>query len=57
VLFGLLAQARILDPRYGTRCSTVLLAGDDARVRYAERSFNAEGEAGDTRHFELTTTA
>jgi uncharacterized protein with NRDE domain len=56
VLFGLLGQARILDPRYGTRCSTVLLAGDDARVRYAERSFNADGEAGETRHFELTAS-
>jgi uncharacterized protein with NRDE domain len=54
VLFGLLAQARILDPRYGTRCSTVLLAADDGRLRYAERSFSAQGEPGETLHFELT---
>jgi uncharacterized protein with NRDE domain len=53
-LFTLLGEARILDPRYGTRCSTVLLAGEDRRVRYAERGFAPDGEPGETRHFEFT---
>ncbi len=30
-------------PRYGTRCSTVLLAGHDGRVVAAERRFDATG--------------
>jgi len=51
-LFGTLAPARILNPTYGTRCSTVLLASH-GRWRYAERTFGPEGEAGETRRFEL----
>lgn len=57
VLFALLGEARILDPRYGTRCSTVLLAGEDDRVRYAERPFDAAGEPGETRQFAFTAAA
>ena len=51
VLFSVLAKARILNPQYGTRCSTVLLKGE--RTRYVERSFNADGSEIDTRHFEF----
>lgn len=57
VLFTLLGEARILDPRYGTRCSTVLLLGDDRRVRYAERSFDPAGEPGETRQFAFTSAS
>jgi uncharacterized protein with NRDE domain len=50
-LFEVLGKARIVNPQYGTRCSTVLVKG--ARLRYAERVFDAAGEAGETRHYEL----
>ena len=33
----------VLHPRYGTRCSTVLLAGLDGRVVVAERRFDSAG--------------
>jgi uncharacterized protein with NRDE domain len=40
----------VLHPRYGTRCSTVLLAGHDGRVVAAERRFDAAGRiSGATR--------
>jgi uncharacterized protein with NRDE domain len=52
VLFEVLAAARIVDPVYGTRCSTVLISGKD-RVRYAERTFAPGGEAADTLHFDF----
>jgi uncharacterized protein with NRDE domain len=51
-LFSVLDKARILDPLYGTRCSTVMLAGSGT-IRYAERSFSAQGEAQDTLQYEL----
>jgi uncharacterized protein with NRDE domain len=47
-LFGVLAGARIVDPAYGTRCSTVLFGR-----RYAERVFSADGAEGETRHYEF----
>jgi len=47
-LFGVLAQARIVDPVYGTRCSTVFFGG-----RYAERTFSPDGTEQDTLHYEL----
>ena len=50
-LFGVLHKARILNPQYGTRCSTVLLKGK--RIRYAERSFAPDGAEGDTLHYEF----
>lgn len=53
VLFGVLAGARIVDPQYGTRCATVLMVTED-RVRYAERSFGADGAEGETLQFEFT---
>ena len=39
----LLSSAFIVDPRYGTRCSTVLAIGRDGTARFAERSFDAGG--------------
>lgn len=50
-LFGLLETAKIVHPEYGTRCSTVLLAGE--RTRYAERSFAPDGSAGATVHYDF----
>lgn len=50
-LFGLLESAKIVHPEYGTRCSTILLGGE--RTRYAERSFAADGSAGETLHYEF----
>lgn len=55
-LFAVLAAARIVNPAYGTRCATVLLLGED-RVRYAERLFGPDGEAGNTAHFEFKRAA
>ncbi|MGQ0511598.1 MAG: NRDE family protein [Betaproteobacteria bacterium] len=52
-LFGVLNGARILAPDYGTRCSTVLIADPCGGTRYAERAFNASGEAGETVRYEL----
>ena len=55
-LFTVLAAARIVNPAYGTRCATVLLLSED-RVRYAERLFGPDGEAGNTAHFEFKRAA
>jgi len=52
-LFGVLAQAKIVNPQYGTRCSTVLLDSGKER-RYAERSFDADGAEGTTVQFQLS---
>jgi uncharacterized protein with NRDE domain len=51
-LFETLAAARITDPVYGTRCSTGLILKETS-VRYAERTFAPDGEAGETLHFEF----
>jgi uncharacterized protein with NRDE domain len=50
-LFGVVKAGQIVNPQYGTRCSTVLLQG--RRTRYAERAFAPDGSAGETRHFEF----
>ena len=50
-LFGVVKAGQIVHPEYGTRCSTVLLAGK--RTRYAERVFAADGAAGETVHFDF----
>ena len=50
-LFSLLAESKIVNPLYGTRCSTVLVAGN--RVRYAERSFSPDGADQETLHYEF----
>lgn len=53
-LIGILASAKIINPEYGTRCSTVLL-DDGKEVRYSERSFGPDGTEGETKHFEFST--
>jgi uncharacterized protein with NRDE domain len=50
-LFSVLAPSRIVNARYGTRCSTVLIGG--TRTRYAERSFSPDGDELDTLHYEF----
>jgi uncharacterized protein with NRDE domain len=50
-LFGELAKAKIVNPEYGTRCSTVLLKG--STIRYAERTFTADGADQETLQYEL----
>jgi uncharacterized protein with NRDE domain len=52
-LFGTLAPARIVNPDYGTRCSTVLLQGADGRMRFSERTFLPDGSEGETVRFEF----
>jgi uncharacterized protein with NRDE domain len=47
-LFTVLADARIVNPAYGTRCSTVYFAD-----RYSERTFSPDGEAQDTLHYQF----
>ena len=47
-LFTVLAEARILDPVYGTRCSTVHFGR-----RYSERSFSPDGAELETLHYEF----
>ena len=47
-LFSVLAEARIVDPVYGTRCSTVHFGR-----RYAERAFSPDGGEQDTLHYEF----
>ena len=51
-LFSLLAESKIVNARYGTRCSTVLIKSND-RLRYAERTFDPDGNEGETFHFEF----
>jgi len=52
-LFEVLDGARIVDPRYGTRCSTVMLRSKDGRVRYAERGFGQDGADRETLQYEF----
>ncbi len=52
-LFGTLEPARIVNSQYGTRCSTILLRNGDGRVRYAERTYFADGAEGKTVRFEF----
>lgn len=47
-LFTVLAEAKILNPTYGTRCSTVSVGR-----RYAERSFAPDGAELDTLQYEF----
>jgi len=55
-LFTVLAESRILNEEYGTRCSTVMLRAKDDRVRYAERSFGPDGAEGETLQFDFSLT-
>ncbi len=52
-LFSLLATAKIVAPAYGTRCSTVVLAGNAGRMQFAERAFDASGADGSTLRYEF----
>jgi uncharacterized protein with NRDE domain len=52
-LFQALAPARIVDGRYGTRCSSVLLQG--AETRFAERAFASDGSEETTLRYEFRT--
>ena len=53
----LLSSAFIVDARYGTRCSTVLMIGRDRGARFVERSFDAQGRlTGEAAH-EFVTDA
>lgn len=52
-LFTVLGEARIVNPQYGTRCSTVMLKAEDQRIRYAERGFDAGGAEQETLHYEF----
>lgn len=54
--FSVLREARILDPRYGTRCSTVLLHRGHG-MRYAERRYHPDGGEDETLHFSLSIAA
>jgi uncharacterized protein with NRDE domain len=41
----------VLDPEYGTRCSTILTIGNDGSLSLVERRFDAEGRAtGQSEH-------
>lgn len=40
----------VVDPHYGTRCSTLILL-DNERIRFTERRFTPAGLAHETRHF------
>jgi uncharacterized protein with NRDE domain len=52
-LFAVLAAAKIIAPEYGTRCSTIVLKGDDGRLQFAERPFDAAGAEGVTARYEF----
>ena len=56
-LFSLLATAKIVAPAYGTRCSSVLLAGTSGRMQFAERAFDAAGTDGSTLRYEFSRAA
>jgi len=52
-LFRVLEPARIVDPNYGTRCSSILLQG--AETRFAERAYTREGAEETTLRYEFST--
>jgi uncharacterized protein with NRDE domain len=52
-LFRALEPARIVDERYGTRCSSVLLQGAD--TCFAERGFASDGSEETTLRYEFST--
>jgi len=52
-LFGTLGPAKIVNPQYGTRCSTILLRSTEGKIRYAERSYTADGAEGETLRFDF----
>jgi uncharacterized protein with NRDE domain len=50
-LFAVLSPSKIVNERYGTRCSTILLKGKT--THYAERSFAPGGEDQETVRYEF----
>lgn len=52
-MFGVLEHAKIVDGRYGTRCSSVLMLGEE--IRFAERAFGADGVPDATLRYEFRT--
>ena len=50
-LFGVLAKAKIVNERYGTRCSSVLVHGE--RIGFAERGFGSDGGEEATLRYEF----
>ncbi len=53
-LFSVLAEAKLVAPEYGTRCSTVLMAGSGGRLQFAERAFGADGADAGTLRYEFS---
>jgi uncharacterized protein with NRDE domain len=51
-LFGVLENAKIVNERYGTRCSSVLLQGDE--TRFAERAYGSDGGEEPTLRYEFS---
>lgn len=51
-LIGVLAKAKLVNPQYGTRCSTILIRAG-GRTGYAERSFAPDGVELETRRYEF----
>ena len=51
-LFRALEPGKIVNERYGTRCSSVLLMDDD--LRFAERAFAADGSEQTTLRYEFS---
>lgn len=51
-LIGILARAKLVNPQYGTRCSTILLRSG-GRTGYAERGFAPDGAELETRRYEF----
>ncbi len=47
----------VLDPAYGTRCSTVLTIGNDGAVTLAERRFDSDGQQSGITEHSLNTAA
>lgn len=45
------SSAFVLNPVYGTRCSSALRLGSDGSLHFAERRFTPAGESIETRHF------
>lgn len=53
----LLSSVFIVNARYGTRCSTVLMIGRDGGARFVERSFDAAGRQTGEAAYEFTMIA
>lgn len=50
-LLAVLAKSKIVDGRYGTRCSSVLMLGEE--TRFAERAFDTDGAEQATLRYEF----